>query len=388
MKPLVSVQDWSVVCPLLSAVREWSPRLTSPTRGAACRRLMMEPLRRTARRATQPEARAPRAHAREFPSAQAVERSWLDRHRVIIYFLVALLAVDLGVATHRDFWNLYSPDDYIERVEGCLHTAPDVVLLRGSTVSEGIDPAALVGLRWRGQPLQRPYNLGLPGATTSEVWHAVEHGLREPPRLVVYGLTASDWNDSRQEPHGPSALMSVSDVATSVAARPDSAEWVIRRLPSRSHRTPLESVLLPQRHSPLGGRHCRQPLAGPVSRRRRTSTRERRACPRTAPRRRFRSAARVPTGSARLRQSRGGVAEAFPFLEKYRITGGHFSYLQRLLDWAEQQHVEVVLVDMPVSADLEADVSRRLCELSTDARRGRTAAPRSGAGRAARRPLA
>ena len=188
----------------------------------------MEPLRRAARSATQPEVRALRADARELPSAPAVERPWLDRHRVVVYFLVALLAVDFGVATHRDLWNLYTPDDYIERVEGCLQTVPDVVLLGGSTVSEGIDPAALAGLRWRGQSLQRPYNLGLPGATTSEVWHAVEHSFREPPRLVVYGLTASDWNDSRQEPHGPSALMSASDVAAWVVARPDSAEWVIR----------------------------------------------------------------------------------------------------------------------------------------------------------------
>src|SRR5205823_1620332 len=48
----------------------------------------------------------------------------------------------------------------------------------------------------------------------------------------------------------------------------------------------------------------------------------------------------------------GVLGPPFHFLDRYRL-GGHLSYLHRLLDWARARGVEVVLVDMPVSADLE-----------------------------------
>jgi lysophospholipase L1-like esterase len=41
------------------------------------------------------------------------------------------------------------------------------------------------------------------------------------------------------------------------------------------------------------------------------------------------------------------------FLERYKITGGHLGYLKRLLDWADTHQVSVVIVDMPVSPDLD-----------------------------------
>ena len=349
---------------------------------------MMEPLQRAARSATQPEARTPRADAWELPSAQAVERSWLDRHRVIVYFLVALLAIDLGVARHRDLWNVYSPDDYVERLEGCLNTAPDVVLVGGSTVSEGIDPAALAGLRWRGQPLQRPYNLGLPGATTSEVWHAVEHGLRTPPRLMVYGLTASDWNDARQEPHGPSALMNASDVATWVAARPDSAEWVIRHF-LQDHIARLWNLFYYRNGIRLWAIATADSIWPDLFPTAAAEARENVAHA-GALRRPGGFAPRLGFQQGRLDhvKAAGALPSSFPFLENYRITDGHLSYLQRLLDWAEQQHVDVVLVDMPVSADLEermypnafASYRQTLAEVARQHHLSVLAAPRATVG--------
>src|SRR5262249_21651273 len=84
------------------------------------------------------------------------------------------------------------------------------------------------GLDWHGDHLRRVYNLGLPGATTSEVWHAVKNGLVAPPRLLVYGITASDLNDSRHEPQGPRELMDVADVAAWVGDHPDGGEWCLR----------------------------------------------------------------------------------------------------------------------------------------------------------------
>src|SRR5207248_1373500 len=108
---------------------------------------------------------------------------------------------DAVVAYFHRVWQAYSPDDYAERVENCRRQAPDLVVIGGSPVSEGVDPALLGGLRWRGHVITHPYNLGLPGATTLEVWHAVEHGLATRSQLLVYGITASDLNDGRMEPH-------------------------------------------------------------------------------------------------------------------------------------------------------------------------------------------
>jgi hypothetical protein len=42
----------------------------------------------------------------------------------------------------------------------------------------------------------------------------------------------------------------------------------------------------------------------------------------------------------------------FHFLDDYRL-GGHLQYLHRILDWAAEHRVAVVLIDMPVAADLE-----------------------------------
>jgi len=48
----------------------------------------------------------------------------------------------------------------------------------------------------------------------------------------------------------------------------------------------------------------------------------------------------------------GATLPPFPFLDGYRL-GEHLAYVHRLLDWAEQHAVAIVLVDMPTSADLE-----------------------------------
>jgi hypothetical protein len=47
----------------------------------------------------------------------------------------------------------------------------------------------------------------------------------------------------------------------------------------------------------------------------------------------------------------GAVPTCFPFLEHYQL--GYLPYLDCLLGWAERRAVTVVLVDLPVPADLE-----------------------------------
>ena len=44
----------------------------------------------------------------------------------------------------------------------------------------------------------------------------------------MYGITASDINDSRHEPHGANSLLTLADVRDWQQTRPDAAEWVTR----------------------------------------------------------------------------------------------------------------------------------------------------------------
>ena len=53
-----------------------------------------------------------------------------------------------------------------------------------------------------------------------------------------------------------------------------------------------------------------------------------------------------------LKEVGGLRCNAFPYLDHYRVSD-HLRHLERLLDWAASAGVPVVLVDMPVSADLQ-----------------------------------
>jgi hypothetical protein len=99
--------------------------------------------------------------------------------RVIIGLVAGLALLDLGVLATRDVWRRHDPDDYRERLLACRAGAWDCVLVGGSPVSEGVDPALLEGLCWRGEPLAKVFNLGLPGGSTTDVWHAAAHGITD-----------------------------------------------------------------------------------------------------------------------------------------------------------------------------------------------------------------
>ncbi len=114
------------------------------------------------------------------------------RLRPALWLLVGLVLVDLVVVYFRDTWEQHSPDDYKEKLEACRSRPRDFVIAGGSPVSEGLIPSLVAGVEWRGTELQDGYQIGLSGATTSETYHAVLHGCPTPPRLLVYGITASD----------------------------------------------------------------------------------------------------------------------------------------------------------------------------------------------------
>jgi hypothetical protein len=285
-------------------------------------------------------------------SASRARYAWLVRYRIILYFALGLAGIDVAVAAGRSVWRSYDPDDYRERVRGCRQLARDLVFIGGSPVSEGIDPAIFAGLCWQGQRLERVYNMGLPGATTADVWHAVEHGLAAPPRLLVYGITASDVNDARREPHGPRSLMDARDVARWIRYRPGSAEWCLRYFSEASlsrlwnlyyFRNGIRLWAVDQIERlrpgvcPEAAAEARDGLRYWSAIRSRLGF---------APRPEFQARSYEQLKAAGLRWT------TFHFLENYRPEE-YLSYLHRLIDWAEEHRVALVLVDVPVSADIE-----------------------------------
>jgi hypothetical protein len=273
-------------------------------------------------------------------------------YRVVLYFLVGLVAIDLAVAAHRNLWRAYDPDEYRDRLRTCRRRPHDLVFVGGSPVAEGLDPAVLRGLSWRGRPLERPYNLGLPGGTTTEVWHAVEHGLVAPPRLLVYGVTASDLNDHRDEPEGPRQLMTWQDLPRWVRYRPEAAEWgprhFLQERLSRSWQFSYYRRGIRLWAADLADRHGLAAFPGVAAEARRELARSAALA---------RPDGYAPDAATQVRtlaglKAHGSLGQPFGFLDHYRL-GGHLRYLDHLLDWAAAHGVDVVLLDMPVSADLE-----------------------------------
>ena len=278
-------------------------------------------------------------------------RSWL-RYRVVLYLMVGLAALDAVAAANRRIWRAYDPDDYRVKLHECVSHPRDLVLVGGSPVSEGIDPGVLAGTPWRGRPLEDVFNLGLSGATTSEVWHAIRHGIGTPPRLLVYGISASDINESRDEPHGPHSLMTAGDVAEWARLRPRAAEWCVRHYA----RGRLERCwnLYHYRNGVRLWAADRIESAWPG------------LCPQAAkeahdgldysaaltrgdgyaPRPGF------TLGSLTHMKAIHATPPSWSFLEKYTV-GGHLCYLNKILDWGEANGVPVVLLDMPMSEELE-----------------------------------
>jgi hypothetical protein len=274
------------------------------------------------------------------------------RYRVLLYFLVGLIALDVAVDAARAVWHAYDPDEYRERLNNCRQRPHDLVLVGGSPVSEGIDPACLRGLRWHGRAIAHPYNFGLPGGTTSEVWHAVEHGLAAPPRLLVYGITASDLNENRDEPQGPRVLMDWRDLTDTARCRPGALEWCVRQL-FWARLGKLWQLYRYRNGIRLwAADRVDRLFPGPFAA---AAAEARGGLAHTAALRSADGYASDPGGRARrldVLKRCGSDGPPFAFLNRFCL-GGHVAHLQRLLDWAQEHGVAVVLVDMPASADLE-----------------------------------
>jgi hypothetical protein len=273
------------------------------------------------------------------------------RYRVVLYLLLGLAATDVAVARFRRTWTAYDPNEYQARAASCRRQAWDLILIGGSPTSEGIDPAHLAGLAWHGTPLGRVFNLGLPGGTTTTTWHAVEHAITTPPRLLVYGITATDLNDNRDELNGVWTLMDLADVADWAQHRPGRAEWCVRHF-AGERLTRLWGLYYYRNGIRLAAADLVEtwrpgicPDAAAEARRGRDFAVALRRGDGFAPRWVDQTLAGI--------KAQGGTQPYLQFLERYRL-GGHLQYLHRILDWAEERGVTMVLIDMPVADDLEA----------------------------------
>ena len=193
-----------------------------------------------------------------------------------------------------------------------------------------------------------------------------------PPRVLVYGATASDLNDARNEPHGAHALMTWGDLAEALRRRPDAAGWVTRHfLLGRLGRV---SNLIHYRHGIRMWATCTaedfSPGSAPTAFREADELRERAAA--LAAGNGYAPARGFSVGRYDAVKAAGLEPEAFPFLDKYR-TGSHLKYLFALADWCAANGTELLVVDMPVTADLEtrhpaafAGYRTRLAEVERD----------------------
>ena len=297
---------------------------------------------------------------------------FLWRNRTLVLFAAFFVATDLLIGRFAAVWDRHSPDDYAARVTACAREPRDLVVVGGSPVAEGIDPDRIAGAVRGGRALASVYAVGLSGATTSDVYHAVLRACPTPPRVLVYGVTASDINDARHEPHGPHSLMTWGDLAGWVRLRPEAAEWAARHFVQS--RAGGVSNLVRYRHGVRMWATCEAeavvPGNSPEAFREADELRERadalRAGHGYAPARGF------AVGRYDAVKAAGLPLQDFPYLRKYR-TGSHLKYLHQLIDWCGAAGTELVLLDMPVTADLEArfaaefaEYRGRLAELERD----------------------
>ncbi|MDB5308727.1 MAG: hypothetical protein JWO38_2929 [Gemmataceae bacterium] len=310
------------------------------------------------------------------PTAKVLRRTWtfVSRNRTIVLFALMLLGTDRVIGRFAAVWDRHSPDDYAARVKGCAREQRDLVFIGGSPVAEGINPDRVAGVAWAGKPLASAYAMGLSGGTTSDFYHAVLRGCPTPPRVLVYGITASDLNDSRHEPHGPYSLMTTGDVGRWVRLRPDSAEWVVRHFAQA--RLGRASDLYRYRHGirMWAATEADRQLPGscPEAVGEADELRERADALRTG--NGYAPARGYSVGRYDAVKAAGLRPKEFPYLRKYR-TGSHLKYLHELAIWCGVRGVDLVLVDMPVTADLEAMYPAEFAEY-----RARLAEVEQGAG--------
>ena len=274
-------------------------------------------------------------------------------YRVLIWFAAAILLVEVAVAANARLWRTYDPNPYASRFSAYERRGADLLVVGGSAAMCGLDPTILAGTSWHGGPLPRAFNLGVPLGTTTDVCHIVEFGLRRPPKLIVYGVMATDLHDGRVESIAARYLMGPSGVLdwarmhrgnASYAFRHYTREHCNRFWPSNYYAYGIQLWLAEHAHRVWPALSPELAAAARTNRRR--------------------AAEIAGDGYQRLaevsdtyrldrQKSAGLIGNTFSFMEGYRCGGPHLAYFHRLLDAARRANVPVVLVDLPVPADLD-----------------------------------
>jgi len=273
--------------------------------------------------------------------------------RPLLLFAAAWLVVDVGVRLTADLWTHYAADDYSERIERCAAEPRDLIVLGGSPVSEGIDPA-LLGDNAR--------SLALPGGTITDSYFAYKHGAPTKPKRLIVGVAATDFNDARNEPHGAYSIYTSADVADIARTRRDAASWTMRRFGEGQLRQ-VSAVYQHRRGLFLAAAD----LAASVDTRiaPETSAIAARDYGYAESLRAGRGYAPAPWfahADYAARKARGESFPPFDFLERYSF-GSHFAYLERLMN--ERDGTTVVIVEMPYTEDFEVRFAERLAEFRT-----------------------
>ncbi|MGE3804575.1 MAG: hypothetical protein AB7K24_07870 [Gemmataceae bacterium] len=282
----------------------------------------------------------------------------LTKLRVVIYLFLALLVLEVAIRAQRDVWRSYEPIYYRDRLEAACRQPLDAVFVGASPVMSGIETDILSGFHYQGKTCSRVFNLGLPLATTPDVFHVVEHVLAKKPALIVYGITPADVNSSRRVPEGVHYLIDTSDVPRAVCYFPRRAPWLLGRFAGGAVRTWW--ALYDNRE---GIRRwlaeCFDGVCPGVCSDAAQEARNGQATYLCLQRPRgLEPTYPVPP---RLRYSHlkatGQATDYFPFLDNFEITG-YLPYLDGIIDQCAEAGVPLVLVRFPGTEDLENRVHR------------------------------
>ncbi|MGL6074686.1 MAG: hypothetical protein ACRC8S_11040 [Fimbriiglobus sp.] len=275
-------------------------------------------------------------------SEPRTSRGWW---KPVLALAMALVLIDIGIRLNADLWERHSPDDYSARIDGCAKETRDFVIIGGSPVSEGLIPGEIKGVRFRNETLSNGYAVGLPGGTLTDMYYAVRHACPTAPKVLIYGVSMTDMNDSRNEPHGPYSIYNFSDLHDLSATRPEATSWNARKFAEGQARC-IWAAFRYRHGLRMAASYA---LHGEVAKEAQQLRDYADAMPAGQG---YAPAPWFVEARYDLRKQAKAPMAPFEFLAKYKL-GSHAKYLPKLVEWCQAHNTQLVLVLMPMTQDLE-----------------------------------